>query len=80
MAAGHAFQHVLEVGKRLDVVEFRGGDEGADRRPAGRTAIGSREQVVLAAEGDGADGALHGVGVEFDPSVVDKSAKSIPAI
>jgi hypothetical protein len=51
MAVGHATQHVLEIGEGLDVVELCGGDEGADRRPAGRTAIGSGEQVVFAPEG-----------------------------
>src|SRR5438874_1314416 len=50
MAAGHAFQHVLEVGKGLDLVELGGGDEGANGCPSGATAVGSREQVVLAPE------------------------------
>ena len=53
MAAGHALQQVLEVCEGLDVVELCGGDEGADRRPAGGAAVGSGEQVVLATERNG---------------------------
>lgn len=66
MTVGHATKHVFEVGEGLDVVELRGGNKGADGRPARSPAIGSGEQVVFAAECDGADGAFHGVGVEFD--------------
>ena len=50
MAVGHAFQHVPEVGERLDAVELCGGEQGRDGGPAFGAAIRSREQVVLAAE------------------------------
>jgi hypothetical protein len=50
MAVGHAFQHVLEVDERLDVVELGGGDEGTDGGPADAAAIRAGEQVVLAAK------------------------------
>ena len=80
MAVGHAFQHILEVGEGLDVVELCGADEGADRCPACGAAIGSCEQVVLAAERDGADGAFDGVGVEFNASVIEEAAKGTPAV
>jgi hypothetical protein len=33
-AIAHALEHVLEVGVRLDVVELRGGEEGAGGSPA----------------------------------------------
>jgi hypothetical protein len=79
MAAGHAFQHVLEVGEGLDVIEFCSGDEGTDRRPAGRAAVGSCEEVVLASERDRADGAFDGVGVEFDAAVIEEATKVAPA-
>ena len=79
MAAGHAFQHVLQVGEGLDVIELCSGDEGTDRRPAGRTAIGPCEEVILAAERDRADGAFDGVGVEFDAAVINEAAKAAPA-
>jgi hypothetical protein len=50
MSAGHAFQHVLEIGEGLDLVELGGSDEGADGCPSGAAAVGSGKQVVLATE------------------------------
>ena len=79
MAAGHALEHVLEIGEGLDVVELGGGDEGADGRPALGAAVGSGEQVVLAAERDGPDRAFDGVGVELDAAVIEEAAKGVPA-
>jgi hypothetical protein len=78
MAVGHAFQHVLEVEERLHVIELCGGQQRGDGRPARRAAVGSGEQVVLPAEGDGADGAFDRVGIEFDAPVIEESAKGAP--
>jgi hypothetical protein len=50
MSVGQTFEEVLEVGEWLDAVEFRRRQQGGDDRPALRTAIGSGEQMVLAAE------------------------------
>lgn len=75
MTVGHANKYVFEVGEGLDVVKLCGGDKGAEGRPGARPAIGSGEQVVFAAECDGADGAFHGVGVEFDASVIEEPAE-----
>jgi hypothetical protein len=58
MAIGQAFQNVPEIGERLDVVELGGGDKRTHRCPSSGSAIGSSEQVVLAAEGDRSDCAL----------------------
>jgi hypothetical protein len=51
MSARHAFQHVLEIGEGLDLVELGSGDEGADGCPSGAAAVGSGKQMVLAPEG-----------------------------
>jgi hypothetical protein len=51
---GQALQHILQVGERLNVVEFRGSDQRDDDGPAPGAAIRSGEEMVLAAEGDGA--------------------------
>jgi hypothetical protein len=51
MAIGHAFQHVLKVGERLDVIELCSGQQRSDDCPAGRAAVGSSEQMVFAPEG-----------------------------
>jgi hypothetical protein len=72
MAVRHAFQNVLEVGERLHVVELSGGQQRGDDRPARRTAVGSGEQMVLAAEGDGPDGTFDRVVVEFEASVIEE--------
>ncbi len=72
MSAGDASQHILEVGEGLDVVELRSADEVAHRCPACGAAVGSGEQVVLAAERDGANGTLDGVGVEFNARVLEQ--------
>ena len=50
MALGHALQDVAEIGEGLDVVEFCGGDEGANGGPSLRPAIGAGEQMILAAQ------------------------------
>jgi len=36
--------------------------------------------VILAAERDGPDRALNGVGIEFDASIIEEAAKSVPAV
>src|ERR1700722_13752520 len=79
MAVGQAFQNVPEIGERLNVVELGGGDERTHRCPSSGSAVGSGEQVVLAAEGDRSDGALDGVGVELKTAVTEEAAKRAPA-
>src|SRR5271169_6212265 len=79
IAVGQAFQHVVEVGERLDVVEFSGGDERADGGPADAAAVGSCKEMVLAAECDGSDRALDRIVVELDAAVAKKEAERFPA-
>src|SRR4051812_38573062 len=79
MAIGHSFQDVLEVGERLDVVEFCGGQQRSDNRPTCRAAVGSGEEVILAAEGNGSDRPLDRVSVEFEAAVIEESAQITPA-
>ena len=76
---GHALELVLEVGEGLDVVELGGGDEGADGCPTVGAAVGSGEQMVFAAERDGANGTFDGIGIKFDASIIEEAAKSVPA-
>ena len=77
MPAGHALDHVLQVGIGLDVVELRGSDERRDDRPSIGPAVRPGEQVVLAAERDLADRPLDGVGVELDAAVIQEAAESL---
>ena len=53
MTVGHALQDVSEPGKGLDIVEFCGGDNGADGGPPDAATVGACEQVVFASECDG---------------------------
>ena len=80
VASGHAFEDVLEIGEGLHIVELGSDDEGGDRCPALGTTIGSGKQVVLAAEGDWANGALDGVVVQFEAAVVEEAAEVVPAV
>ena len=75
MAVGHALEDVFEIGERLDVIELCGGDERADGGPADAAAVRAGEQMVLAAERDGPDGAFDRVVVEIDAAVVEEAAE-----
>ncbi len=79
MAVDHTLENVPEISVRLDAVELRGGDEGADYGPALAAAIGAGEQMVIAPERHGPDGALDGVGVELDAAIVEEAAERRPA-
>ena len=43
MTIGHALQDVREPGKGLDIVEFCGGDEGADGCPPDGATVGAKD-------------------------------------
>ena len=79
MAVAHALEHVFEIGIGLDVVELCRGDEGTDHGPSLCAAIGAGEQVVLAPERHGPDGAFDRVVVELDTSVIEEPAQRRPA-
>src|ERR1700674_2707465 len=79
MTVGHALQDVPEPGTGLDVVELCGGDEGADGCPSDAATVRAREQMVLAPERDGPDGALDLVVVEVDAAVIEESGEGWPA-
>jgi hypothetical protein len=55
-------EKLAETGEGLDIVELGGLDERGDDRPGATTGLGAGKERVLAAEGDGADGARRGVG------------------
>ena len=79
MSVGHAFQDVLEIGEGLDVVELGGGEERGDDRPAGRAAVGSGEQMVLAAECGRPNSTFDGVVIELNATVTEEPAESFPS-
>lgn len=62
----------------LDPVEFTGLDQGCDDGPVLCACIVAREERIFAVEGDGTDGALNGVGIQFDAAVVEEEDQPIP--
>src|SRR3984885_5778259 len=79
MTVGHALQDVAEPDKGFDVVELCGGDEGADGCPSNAATVRAREQMVLAPERDGRDGALDPIVVDFDGASIGVSGEGRPA-
>jgi Protein of unknown function (DUF3750) len=58
MSVGQAFQHVPEIGKRLNVVELGGGDERTHRCPSSGSAVGwfgRTPELIFAADGPDAE-------------------------
>jgi hypothetical protein len=59
-AITEALEDIFKISEGLDAVEFGGGEERGGDRPAVGAAVGTGEEMVLAAEGDGPDGASCG--------------------
>ena len=76
---GDAGQHVSEIRFGIETVEFGGADQAVDRGGAFAAGIRAGEQVILAAQSDGAQGAFSGVIVDFDVAVVHVPQQRIPA-
>ena len=64
----------------LDPVEFACLDQGRDDGPVLCASIMSRKERVFAVESDGSDGALDGIVVEFDTSVVEEQDQPVPIL
>ena len=60
-----ALEHIGQPCQRIDLVQLRGLEQRRDDRPVLPAGVGTGEQSVLAPQGDGADRALDGVGIEF---------------
>ena len=56
-----AGQHVAQVKLWVETVEFGGANQAVDRGGAFAAGVGAREQVVLSAQSDGAQGAFGGI-------------------
>ena len=65
VAIGHPLKDVGEICVGFDTIEFRAFDQRAEDGPAFCASIAACKQMVLAAKGDGADGAFDRVGIEF---------------
>ena len=60
---------------RFDPVEFAGFDQGGDDGPVLCAGIMTGEERVFAVEGDGTDGALDGIVVEFDAAIIQEQTQ-----
>lgn len=78
MPCGDSCQDTGQIAVGLDPIEFAGFDQGGDDGPVLRASIMSGEERVFTVEGDGTDGALDGVGIQFDATVVEEPAQPIP--
>ena len=65
---------------RFDPVEFACFDQRRDDRPVLRPCVVTSEECVFAVEGNGADGSLDGVVVEFDLTVIEEEDQPIPVL
>jgi len=75
----HALEHVAQVGVRLNAIHLARFDQRAECRPSLSTEIRTRQEMVLAPECNGTDGALHRIGIEFDATIVQESREAVPA-
>lgn len=78
MAVDDPGERVGQAGKRIDVVQLTGFNQGSDDGPVLGTAVGTCEQRIFPVERDRADRALDGVVVELDTAVIDKVRQTFP--
>jgi hypothetical protein len=79
MAVDDLRDRCSEISVGIDAVELARLDQRSYHGPMLGTAIGAREQCVLAIERDGPDRPLNDVGVDFNATVVDEAAEPVPA-
>jgi len=79
MAADDFGDYVGQIGLRFDAVELGGFDKRGDGRPMLTATVGPREERVLAIQCNGANGALHDIGVDLDAPVIDEAGEPQPA-
>ena len=71
-------QGIGQPGVRIDAVEFAGLDHRGDDRPVGAALVATGEERTLALECDRVDGALDGVAVDFNATVVEDAEQPFP--
>ena len=69
----------VEIGVRIDGVEFAGFDQRCDDRPMLAAAIGAGEERILPIQCDGPDAALDDIGIDLDAAVVEEAGETVPA-
>lgn len=76
--ASNSCQDTGQIAMGFNPVEFAGFDHGRDDGPVLCSGIMACEERVFAVEGDWSDGALDGVGIQFDATVVQEPDQPVP--
>ena len=76
---GDAEEQVSEIVLRVEAVELGALDQRIERSGAAAAGIGAGKQIILAANGDTAQGALGGIVVERQPAVIETTDQRGPA-
>jgi hypothetical protein len=79
MAVDDAADDVGQVVVGLHADELAGFDQGSDDGPMFGAAVGSGEECIFPIEGQRADGAFDGIGVDLDATVIKEETKPGPA-
>src|ERR1700746_3632693 len=75
----NASEHVSEVVLRIETVELGAFVQRVDRAGARAAGIGAGKEIIFAANGDTAQGALGGIVVERQTAIVKATRQSGPA-
>ena len=78
MTVGDGCQSCTQVGVRVDSVQLAGFYERCHAGPGVAALVMSREERVLAIQGDGPDGVFDGVGVHLDTAIGQEDLQTIP--
>src|SRR6266404_142975 len=62
-------EHIRQVGFRIDSVELRSSNQAVDRCGAFTADVGSREEIILSSQGDGAQSTFGCVVIYLDGAI-----------
>lgn len=75
MTGSHGLQGCLYVGKGLDGVDLRGGDQGGDARPGSTALVMAGEECILSGQGNRSDQVLDIIGVDLDTAIAQEGSQ-----
>ena len=75
---GDPFEHMMEIGLRVETVQLRGTDQRIDRRRPFAAFVRTGKQIILASERHRSERPLRGIVVDFQPAVVAVAGQRRP--